>query len=382
MILRSVHAAPEAVAVRGAFPDGGVTPDAQLAAVLLYGVEQGYITEADVAPLLTRRGLRRNETDKLLAAVANGLERTLEAAGWRVGEGIVPEGTEFRLLGVGLPDDRFYSLPSDPALTVELRAFYHESLAIDTLPILLGTAVCVALDLVQQMMPLLVGSDLLDFLWYERELADDAERLARETDLSTLTPDTLAELIEPAEESYPTIWEILSMGNDPEWLLNRLRALSAPPPAAKVAADRWHDMPSGAKSTMLRRWLDAWASESPSLADHPLARWVAKVVEVVQAQIAERRDRFVPVCHPDEGEFAAPDQGILVTLGERWEDQSVEHLFEMLSQGEESPLALLTLDPLALPQVHARLLAMAEGTALLGCLTMLNNGGRSACGSM
>ncbi|RMG32516.1 MAG: hypothetical protein D6720_13190, partial [Gammaproteobacteria bacterium] len=330
MMLRPVQAAPEALAVRGPLPDEGAAADAQLAAVLLYGIEQGYITEADAAPLLTRRGLRRSDADRLLKAVADGLARTLEAAAWRVGEGIVPEGSDFCLLAIGLPDDRFYSPPSDPALTVELRAFYHEPLAIDTLPLPLGTAVCVALDLVQQMMPLLIGADMLDFLWYERELLEEAEALARETDLSTLTPDALAELIEPASDTYPAIWEILSMGNDPEWLLNRVRDLSAPPPAAKAAADRCHGMSPAGKSAMLRRWLDAWASASPSLADHPLARWVAKVVEVVQTQNAEGRDRFVRTYLPDEGEFTLPDQGILVTLGERWEDESVTHLFETL----------------------------------------------------
>ena len=259
-----------------------------------------------------------------------------------------------------------------PAFTVELRSIYHEPLNINALPLALGTAVCVALQLVQGMMPLLVGEDIQQFVWFEQELADDALSLARETDLAAMTPEDLEKFIDADPNTYMAISEQLHMGNDPVWMLDRLRDLSAPPPAAKVTADRYLPVSTDTKAALLLQWLDEWADQSPSLADHPLARWVAKVAEVTSAQVAAGRNDRAVLCSPDDGDFTPPDQGIVVTLGERWEDQSLEYLFERLNTGEESPLSLLALDPLALSDTRATLMALAEGTALLECLSVLN----------
>ena len=93
MMLRPVHAAADVLAVRGAIPSSSATLDAQIAAVLLYGIEQGYLAEADVAPLLTPRGLRGPEdAHPHLDAVAKGMGAELEAAANRIADGIVPDG--------------------------------------------------------------------------------------------------------------------------------------------------------------------------------------------------------------------------------------------------------------------------------------------------
>ena len=123
---------------------------------------------------------------------------------------------------------------------------------------------------------------------------------------------------------------------------------------------------------MLLQWLDDWRSDAPSLADHPLARWVERVATVVSRQIAEGRIDMAMLVQPEDGEFMPPEMGLVVTLGEEWADTSVGYLFERVQQGGESHLALMPLDPLALARTHATLMALAEGTVLLECLTALN----------
>lgn len=374
MILRLVHAAPEALAVRGEIPAWTAALDPLSATVLLYGLERGYVSEADVAPLLSPNALHRANAAPALDAVARGMAAELESVAQEIVDGIVPDGMGFSLLGVGLPNDgRFHAPVECPALTVELCALYHAQVALDRLPLVLGIAVCVALQLVQDMLPLLVGKDIQEFLWFEQELAEDAHSLALATDLDAMTPQALERLIDADPNAYMGITEQFHLGGDAAWLLGRLRELNAPSPVAKVTADRYVSASQDTKTALLLEWLDQWRVDAPSLADHPLARWVAKVAEVTSAQVAEGRDRRAPLHLPDEGEFTLPDQGIVVTLGEPWEDQSLEYLFERLNQAEESALCLLPLDPFAFHEAHARLMALAEGTALLECLTELNN---------
>lgn len=371
MILSTVHVeTPEAVMVPEralSLLDPGV--DRQTAALLLYGIEQGWLIEDEAEQALSDRSAR----DAALEKIAQRLAEATEQAAQRVADGIVPEGQGFTLLQVGLPDDeRFSQLPDTPCLRVELSSLYHEPVALSSLPYCLGVAVCVALQLLQGMFPLLVGSDVLEYAWYEQELVEEAERLARECDLDAMTEDDLVALVESDPDGFAATNEQLLMGAGTDWLLGRLRELAAPPPAAKVAAADFRPLTKETKATLLLQWIEEWRQQGPSLADHPLARWVERVAQVVERQIAEDRGELAALEQPDQGDFVLPDTGIVVSFGEEWEDQSIEYLFEHLHQSEESPVSLMPLDPFALSKAHARLLALAEGTALLESLTVLN----------
>lgn len=371
MILRPIQTrSPEALRIpERALALLAPSTDRQHAALLLYGLAYGWLDAASVEAALDGKASQ----GELLQTMGVRLAERMERAAQRVVDGIVPEGQGFTLLEIGLPDDdRFYSPPDTPALRVELCCLYHEPIDLALLPQALGTAICVALQLVQTMFPVLVGDDIQDFIWFEQELADEARQLAQQVDLDALTVPELLSFVEAAPNTFGAISEQLHLGNDPEWLLGRLRELTAPPPPAKVAADRYLPVSPDAKAAMLLHWLEEWRGEAPSLAEHPLARWVERVATVVGRQVAEGRDERARLVQPEVGEFRMPDEGIVVTLGEEWDEQSVEYLFESVSQSEEAHLSLLPLDPLALSQTHATLMALAEGTALLECLTVLN----------
>lgn len=371
MMLRPIHAPnPDVLSIpTAALSLLDPAADRQAAALLLYGIEQGWISEDAASKALAEAEAR----DAAYRQIGEGLSHATEQAALAVAEGIVPEGQGFTLLEIGLPDDeRFYTPPDAPALRVELRILYHEPIPLASLPHSLGVAVCVALQLLQAFFPLLIAEDMLQFVWFEQELADEARLLAQKVDLDTLTGEELDAFVDADPNRFCAISEQLHLGNEVEWLLGRLRELSAPPPAAKIAADCYQPVSTDTKAALLLQWLDAWREQGPSLADHPLARWVERVARVVSRQIAEGRSEGTGLLQPDDGEFIPPDAGFVVTFCEEWEDQSLEYLFERLNQGAEAPLSLIPLDPLALSKTHATLMALAEGTALLECLTVFN----------
>lgn len=372
MMLRTVEVpGPETLAIPASELDLlDIPANRQMAALLLYGIEQGWVQDDEADRALSDVSVR----DAALGRIAKGLAEATERAARRVAEGIVPEGQGFTLLEIGLADDeRFHRLPDTPCLRVELHTPYHEEIALASLPHALGVAVCVALQLLQAMFPVLVGDDIRQFVWFEEELADEARMLAQAVDLTTLTGEALEALVESSGNDYLAIQEQLSMSGDAEGVLVRLRELSVPPPVAKVEAERYRPVSTETKASLLLEWLEAWRAQGPSLADHPLARWVERVAQVVSRQVSEGRTDRARLEQPDDGDFLFPEIGIVVGFGEEWEDESIEYLFERLNNGDEAPLSLLALDPLALSSTHATLLSLAEGNALLECLTFLSN---------
>jgi len=343
--------------------------DRHLAALMLFALDNHLLT-----PDECDKGL--HDKRWLLSLLSQRLNQHYHRAALHVlGDELLLPSDDVKLLSLSLslPAALEYDSNCEPGFLLQFDAGVLACyLDLDALPPTIGWPLCLTLFLMQKVVPMMVGPDLLNIDWTLSGLSDELEDIKRIIDLDEACADDLLNHADQFEQaSLITISEYLSDDSEAEWLLELLRGLDRGSPdfvskANSLVID--HDPVSVLNLIEhdLSR-LNTACDCGPSLSNHPVVRWMHQAINVMRGWRFGKTGApsLIPFDFIDEMDISS---GLLVPLGAEWEahviDQHVDHSYQI----GEPPSALLPLDGLANLDAHETLESISEGLALIWSL--------------
>lgn len=339
---------------------------ASLAGLMLLGLDMGSVTAREIEVVRSTGGLVA-----LGRVVMEGLAARLTARAQSLCD--VARDYSFPAYFSLAPDDLLAVEGMPGSLVIETSSVFPVRLDLNTLPRALAVAVALAIDLVQGMVPMLVGRDVIDFSWCEGERLDFYESLRASGVLE--------------RQDIHAVMERLQAGEGPDYGFGegiddtQAREIMATAEAWTTPMGEWHQEwrswrlgSPRQQAELLLRWLWAWRQTAPSLYRHPFAAFIRRTVRAIRRQPSiPRRSKATSPTHWQPSDSIAFEVTTLVTLGEGWAETVIDDTYDYLAQGGEPILMAYSLAPLALRETRASLERMADGYALLALLDHIND---------
>lgn len=338
---------------------------ASLAGLLLLGMDIGSVLAEDVEAARATGGLvalGREVLANLAAQLATRAQSVCD----------VVRDYSFPAFFSLAPDDLLAAEGMPGSLMIEASSVFPIRLDLNAVPRPLAVAVALAVDLVQGMVPMLVGRDVIDFSWYEGERLDFFESLRASGVLE--------------RQDIPALVERLQDGEGPEYygdgvdesqaqeILATAEAWTAPMGQWHPEWPSWRHGPPQQRAERLLHWLWAWRKTAPWLYRHPFAVFVRRTAHLARRHPATvRRRKATAPTHWQPSDSVPFEVTTMVTFGEGWAETVIDDTYDYLAQGGEPVLMAYSLAPLALRGTRASLERMAEGYGLLALLDHIND---------